>query len=322
MRYFVFGFLVNLAYADNVELYKFRDFMKTYNKSYTSAELMNKYNTFMNNLNIINDNKNLGINKYADLNKDEFKEHISSGCLYDSSNKEKTTCNKISAVSNNTNLPESIDWRDKNAVTDVKNQGKCGSCWSFSATGALEGAWAIANNDLISLSEQQLIDCSLSYGNLACHGGLMDNAFEYAIDNGMCKESEDPYEADLESCASCETAAYFSHCEDIPSGNQLLLKQAVAKGPVAVAIEADTRVFQLYKTGIITSETCGTELDHGVLIVGYGEEDGVLYWLVKNSWGEDWGQDGYVKILRSEKEDDVGVCGIAQQASQPIATLL
>ena len=217
MRFLIAGFLVSLVNAD---MCKFQDFIKTYNKSYTDAELINKYNTFVNNLNIINDNKNLGINKFTDLNKDEFREQMGYGCLYDSAKKEKTVCNKVGTTYNNTYLPDSIDWRDKNAVTDVKNQGKCGSCWSFSATGALEGAWAIVNNELISLSEQQLIDCSLSYGNLACHGGLMDNAFEYAIDNGMCKESEEPYEANLESCVSCETVAYFSHCEDIPSGNQ------------------------------------------------------------------------------------------------------
>ena len=215
--------------------------------------------------------------------------------------------------------PESWDWRKQGAITPVKNQGQCGSCWSFSAAGALEGAWAISTNQLYNFSEQQLMDCSRRYGNMACNGGLMDKAFEYAIDNGMCKLEDVPYDAESEFCTkavkSCKKVAHFNKCFKIPANNERLLREAVYQTPVAVSIEADTKTFQFYKGGILDSSNCGTELDHGVLAVGYGEEDGKKYWIVKNSWGSDWGESGYIRIVRSDSDDTEGVCGIAKDAS-------
>jgi hypothetical protein len=146
----------------------------------------------------------------------------------------------------------------------------------------------------------------------------MDSAFLYAIDNGMCSEEADPYKAEYESCNFCEPEVFVNTCMDVEPGNQKDLKSAVAMGPVSVAIEADAKIFQFYSGGVITSSECGNNLDHGVLIVGYGEEDGIPYWLVKNSWGSDWGDKGYVKIKRSESENDNGVCGIAMQPSFPV----
>jgi C1A family cysteine protease len=235
----------------------------------------------------------------------------------------KTKCSQYSYQEQT--VPSSIDWRELGAVTPVKDQGQCGSCWSFSATGAMEGAWAITTGNLVSLSEEQLVDCSKKYGNLACNGGLMDNAFQYAIDNGMCVESDYPYTASSGSSGSsgscqtkCDPEVTITGCADVPANNQLALKEAVSFGPVSIAIEADQRIFQSYSSGVITSSTCGTELDHGVLIVGYGTENGVDYWLVKNSWSTTWGDEGYVKIERSDSTNDIGICGIAAQPSFPI----
>jgi C1A family cysteine protease len=151
----------------------------------------------------------------------------------------------------------------------------------------------------------------------------MDNAFQYAIDNGMCSEESYPYTSGVTktggSCSKCDAVVEISACSDVPPNNQVALKEAVALvGPVSIALDAETKVFQSYKSGVVTSESCGTNLDHGVLIVGYGEEDGIKYWLVKNSWGESWGDDGYIKIERSESTNDSGICGIAMQPSFPI----
>ena len=216
-------------------------------------------------------------------------------------------------------VPTDIDWRSKNAVTPVKNQGQCGSCWSFSATGAMEGLDSISTGTITGLSEQELVDCSRKYGNMGCRGGLMDNAFEYVIDNGICSEDDYPYTASDDSCKSnsCQPVFKISGCKDVPSENELALKEAVAEQPVSVAIQADSRIFQLYSSGVITSDGCGTNLDHGVLAVGYGTENNVPYWLVKNSWGDTWGENGYVKIKRSDSTSSKGTCGIAMQASFP-----
>ncbi len=299
--------------------FKFQKYISQFDKYYDNlVELEKRFNIFSSNVKFIEQENNkgnsytLGITAFADLTEDEFSRFngirlngpLSTGCA-----KFKST---------NTKLPSSYDWRDHNAVTPVKDQGQCGSCWSFSATGAMEGAWAIAKGSLLSLSEQQLVDCSKSYGNHGCNGGLMDNAFEYAIENGMCLESAYPYTASGGDCHKCDPVVAISSCVDVTKNNQVHLKEAVAKGPVSIAIEADTKAFQLYKSGVLTGSACGTNLDHGVLIVGYGVESGVEYWLVKNSWGPTWGEGGYIKIGRSDSTDDPGVCGIAMQPSYPV----
>jgi len=211
---------------------------------------------------------------------------------------------------------DSVDWEAKGAVTPVKNQGQCGSCWSFSTTGAIEGAWFIAKNSLVSLSEQQLMDCSKDEGNESCEGGLMDQAFEYAIKKGgLCSETEYPYKAkDETSCKKCSVVATISKYTDVGK-TDADLEKAVTLSPVAVAIEADQDAFQFYSSGVMTGE-CGTQLDHGVLAVGYGTLDGTAYWKVKNSWGPSWGMKGYILIEKGKKQEG-GQCGILMAASYP-----
>ena len=300
----------------------FCDFVATHNRNYTSgAELTSAFQNFYDNMEkIISHNATeygyeIGVTKFADMNTDQFTLFKGHGC-FQTQSKLSTHCTKF--VPTSVDLPDSVDWRDSGIVTPIKDQKQCGSCWSFSATGATEGSWAQKTGELVSLSEQQLIDCSTSYGNQGCNGGLMDSAFEYIIDNGLCSESEIPYKAsESDSCFVCgKSKVSMGSCIDVTPVNQLHLKEAVSKGPVAVAIEADASIFQLYKKGVISSKNCGTNLDHGVLIVGYGTEpNGTMYWLVKNSWGTGWGDEGYVKIARSESQFDKGICGIAMQPS-------
>jgi len=214
--------------------------------------------------------------------------------------------------------PAEMDWRSKGAVTSVKNQGQCGSCWTFSSTGAIEGAWAISTGQLIDLAEQELVDCAgTKYGSMGCNGGQMEGAFKYVIEHGQCALSAYPYTAQDGTCEKCTAVAHLASCSDVKPNDQISLKGAVSQQPVSIAIEADTKYFQSYSGGILTSSSCGTNLDHGVLIVGYGKENGIEYWLVKNSWGTSWGDKGYVKIARSDSTDDAGICGIAMDPSFP-----
>ena len=301
----------------------FVSFQERFNKKYTDIqELEYRFKIFVANLATINAHNSgnetftMGINQFSDLTPDEFKKQFAEGY-----NVQATSCGMYSPSSSS--VPSEFDWRQKGAVSAVKDQGQCGSCWAFSTTGAVEGAWAIKSGNLVSLSEQQLVDCSKRYGNLGCKGGLMDSAFQYVADNGLCSESSYPYvSGDTKTSGTCQTCSYAVHissCADVKPNDQLALKHAIATvGPVSIAIEADTRLFQSYSSGVITSTSCGTTLDHGVLIVGYGTENGIMYWLVKNSWGSSWGDKGYVKILRSESNNDPGICGIAMEPSFPI----
>lgn len=327
-----------LNYIPDNNLVHFLEFINKYNKTYENHYEFNyaffNFNENVENINcknyeietnILNNMSNFSliyetikpyhiqysVNKYADISPYDF------DLKYKGYNNNKTNyCNNYNYL--NTYVNESLDWRDLNVVTPIKDQGYCGSCWSFSATGAMEGAWAIYSGELISLSEQQLIDCSIKYGDLACKGGIMDNAFEYTIDNGICSENDVPYLAKFSGCKSCEKVAKFDSCVDVTKGNELHLKEAVFHTPISVAINANSKTFQFYSSGIITPEDCNNELDHGVLLIGYGEEEGKKYWLLKNSWGTGWGENGYFRLERTDNEDTNGTCGIALQPSYPV----
>jgi len=298
---------------------QFKTWMAEHGKAYaTPVEEAHRFNIFRQNMEFIRTFRGgfeVGVNEFADMNGAEFAMYM-KGYIYNASH-DRDDANFPPTLGAN---PTAVDWRTKNAVTGVKNQGQCGSCWSFSTTGSVEGAHAIKTGSLVSLSEQNLMDCSWSYGNFGCNGGEMVNAFKYIIANkGIDTEASYPYTEKDGSChyKAANSGATISSYKTVTTGSESALETATATvGPVSVAIDASHPSFQFYKSGIYYEPACSsTKLDHGVLVVGYGTQGGTNgnYWIVKNSWGVTWGQQGYIWMAKNRNNN----CGIATDASYP-----
>jgi len=314
----------------------FHQFKKSHGKLYLSEEHENsRFEVFKKNLHLIEKHNSeysmglhtytLGVNYFADWTVEEFREKMLG-------TKRNMTLHKLGSVNSFAKLPpfvkipDSVDWRTEGAVTKVKNQGECGSCWAFSTTGSLEGAHFRHSGKLVELSEQQLVDCSGKYHNEGCNGGMMDNAFDYIKDNGgLDTEDSYPYQARQGKCRFKKkyVGVTCTGYTDVPSGKEDLLKEAVATvGPVSIAIDVTEDKFMLYKEGILVDDTCSNaedQLNHGVLVVGYGTNttnsgENMDYWIVKNSWGTGWGEQGYVRMARNNDN----MCGVATLASYPL----
>jgi cathepsin L len=260
----------------------------------------------------------LGMNKFGDMTNEEFRKQMNGfkmNAKVDSSDYDRHTFLAPSNIA----VPAAVDWRKEGYVTPIKDQGQCGSCWAFSATGSLEGQHFAKTKQLVSLSEQNLVDCSGKQGNMGCDGGLMDYAFEYIKENkGIDTETSYPYEARDGRCRFKKDSigATDTGFVDIKAQNETDLQLAIATiGPISVAIDASQDSFQFYKSGVYNEPDCSsTELDHGVLAVGYDVAGSQQYYIVKNSWGTSWGNKGYIWMSRNKKNQ----CGIATMASYPL----
>lgn len=316
-------FMLTLLRLFNNDMWsQFTLYQANFNKNYSSWELYDKFVIFQHNVDMITTHNadesstfTMSINKFTDLTAEEFKE------TYVGKMNAESDYGCVPIENNDITNVETFDWRTYNVVNPVRNQGQCGSCWAFATTANAESVWAIHTGHLYDMSEQYLVDCAtgIGYFNMGCKGGNMDSAFKFMIQQKQCNESEYPYTSGVtetkSKCHACDEFTSFTSCYTIPANNQVQLKKSVLKNPVVIGIEADTYYFQSYSTGILTSSLCGTTIDHAVEIVGFGVENDTKYWTIRNSWGEDWGENGYFRILRTDSTNDEGICGLAIEPS-------
>ncbi|XP_036449121.1 cathepsin L1-like [Colossoma macropomum] len=261
----------------------------------------------------------LGMTRFADMDNQEYQATFTH-CLRSSNRTQSRSTPTLLRHAEGVTLPNTVDWTDMGFVTEVRDQEVCGSCWTFSAVGALEGQMFRKTGKLVPLSEQQLLDCSWPFGNDGCEGGFVDRAFRYIMESGgLMSESSYPYENKEGMCRfkPMEASATCSGFEQLPVGDENALQMAVAAiGPISVGIEASRSTLRLYESGVYDDPYCTDEnLNHAVLVVGYGtDEHGHDYWLVKNSWGAKWGEKGYIRMSRNKRNQ----CGIASDAVYPV----
>jgi len=300
--------------------FEYINYLAQFNKEVSNADDFNfrhaifqAVNAYITSHNNTESSFKLGHNQFSDWTHEEYRSLLG---LREGLQQENVV------VFNAENTPESVNWVEAGAVTGVKNQGSCGSCWSFSTTGAMEGAHYVATGELLSFSEQQLVDCATGiYLNMGCNGGNPLWAYRYLKKHYAELETEYPYTSgngdDSTDClydSHSKTAVEVQASASVTSEDRDQMKAALAQQPLAVLVEADKMAFQTYQSGVLTSDACGTQLDHAVLAVGYGTEDGQDYWLVKNSWDTTWGDNGYIKLGMN---DTTGVCGVQMGPSFP-----
>jgi cathepsin L len=311
------GVTVSATMTESEAQSAFAGFVSEFDKSYSHDEFFYRFTVYKQNMEFIAKHNAEGhsfttaINEFGDLTPEEFAKTFKG--FNGRSNNYFRSLNTVE--DNMEDMDDSLDWVAEGAVTPVKNQGQCGSCWAFSTTGSTEGANFLKTGTLNSYSEQQLVDCAGSTGSMCLEGGLMDDAFQWIIQNGgICLESDYPYTAADGTCqTSCQSSGTVSNFTDVTQGSEDSLMTQLLLGPTSIAIDASGSGFQFYSGGVYT-KFCGKSLDHGVLLVGYGTDSGTDYWKIKNSWGASWGEQGYIRFVRGKDE-----CGLSDSASRPNA---